>query len=46
MMRETAIRYSGQILSVLTGPEYLLAGLGTLTPGVERALVCGPFEGE
>jgi alanine dehydrogenase len=44
MMRETAIRYSGQILSVLTGPEWMLAGLDKLTPGVERALVCGPFE--
>ena len=44
MMRETAIRYSGQILSVITGQEYLLAGLAHLTPGVKRALVCGPFE--
>lgn len=43
MMRETAIRYSGQILDVLTGPEKLLTGLDTLTPGVARALVCGPF---
>jgi len=45
MMRETAVRYSGQILDVLTGPEKLIKGLDTLAPGVERALVCGPFCG-
>ncbi len=44
MMRETAMVYSGQILDVLTGPEKLLDGLGRLTLGVSRALVCGPFE--
>ncbi len=44
MMRETAVTYSGQITDVLTGRERLLDGLGVLTPGVERALVCGPFE--
>ena len=44
MMRETAQRYSGQIRDVLLGPEQLLRGLGHLTPGVARALVCGPFE--
>lgn len=43
MMRETAIRYSGQILDVLQGPERLLNGIPVLTPGVKRALVCGPF---
>ncbi len=43
MMRETAIRYSGQIRDVLLGPEQLLAGLDQLAPGVSRALVCGPF---
>jgi len=43
MMRESAVRYSGQIVDVLTGPEYLLSGLDHLTPGVKRALVCGPF---
>ncbi|MDQ7048642.1 MAG: hypothetical protein Q9M92_03550 [Enterobacterales bacterium] len=43
MMRETAIRYSGQIVDVLIGRELLIEGLGYLTPGVERALVCGPF---
>ncbi|MEM8548211.1 MAG: alanine dehydrogenase, partial [Pseudomonadota bacterium] len=43
MMRETAIRYSGQIRDVLLGQEQLLNGLGQLTPGVARALVCGPF---
>lgn len=43
MMRETAIVYSGQIVDVLTGRENLIAGLDKLAPGVERALVCGPF---
>jgi alanine dehydrogenase len=43
MMRETAIRYSGQIRDVLLGPERLVDGMQTLTPGVARALVCGPF---
>jgi alanine dehydrogenase len=45
MMRETAIRYSEQIRDVLLGPEQLVSGLGQLTPGVQRALVCGPFSG-
>ena len=44
MMRETAVRYSGQIADVLTGPERLVDGLGTLSAGVEHALVCGPFD--
>ncbi len=43
MMRETAIRYSGQIVDVLIGQEKLIGGLHSLTPGVQRALVCGPF---
>jgi alanine dehydrogenase len=43
MMRETALRYSAQICDVLLGPERLIDGLDALTPGVERALVCGPF---
>ncbi len=43
MMRETAIRYSGQITDVLIGKEKLIDGLAQLTPGVKRALVCGPF---
>lgn len=43
MMKESAIKYSGQILEILLGKENLLKGLGHLTPGVERALVCGPF---
>ncbi|MCF6320860.1 MAG: hypothetical protein L3J32_03725 [Rhizobiaceae bacterium] len=46
MMRETAITYSGQIVDVLCGRERLLNGLNKLTPGVARALVCGPFTGE
>jgi len=44
MMRETAIRYSGQITDVLIGREKLIEGLGNLPAGVKRALVCGPFE--
>ncbi|MCJ8318469.1 MAG: alanine dehydrogenase [Colwellia sp.] len=43
MMRETAIRYSGQIVEVLIGDEKLIDGLGQLKLGVKRALVCGPF---
>ena len=43
MMRDTALRYSGQIRDVLLGPERLADGLESLAPGVERALVCGPF---
>ncbi|PCI61755.1 MAG: alanine dehydrogenase [Kordiimonadales bacterium] len=43
MMRETAIKYSGQIRDVLHGREVLKNGLSTLAPGVERALVCGKF---
>jgi len=45
MMEKSAIKYSGQILEVLLGKENLLKGLGHLTPGVECALVCGPFGG-
>ncbi len=44
MMRDTALRYSGQIRDVLLGPERLIGGLDELTPGVKRALVCGKFE--
>jgi hypothetical protein len=43
MMRDTAIRYSEQITDVLIGCEKLIDGLDKLTPGVKRALVCGPF---
>lgn len=43
MMRETAIRYSGQIVDVLIGHEKLMDGLHSLKPSVQRALVCGPF---
>lgn len=42
MMRETAIRYSGQIREVLLDQECAIQGLDLLTPGVARALVCGP----
>ncbi|MCF6300255.1 MAG: alanine dehydrogenase [Proteobacteria bacterium] len=43
MMKESAQRYSSQIVDVLTGPEKLLNGIDKLTPGVKKALVCGPF---
>jgi alanine dehydrogenase len=43
MMRETAVRYSGQIRDVLLTREKLVLGLDHLTPGVERALVCGRY---
>jgi alanine dehydrogenase len=43
MMRETAIRYSEQIVDVLIGHEKLIDGLHSLKPNVQRALVCGPF---
>ncbi len=45
MMRETAIKYSGQIREVLIDRERLVNGLDHLAPGVSRALVCGPFAG-
>jgi len=44
MMRETAIKYSGQIVDVLINQENLLKGLEELSPGLEAALVCGPFK--
>ncbi|MCH8485274.1 MAG: alanine dehydrogenase [Candidatus Cyclonatronum sp.] len=45
MMKETAVRYSGQITDVLLGSdEYLIGGLTEpLHPGVAPAIVCGPF---
>jgi len=43
MMRETAIKYSGQITDVLIGREKLVDGLSKMSPGVEKGLVCGPF---
>jgi alanine dehydrogenase len=43
MMRETAVRYSGQIRDVLLTEEKMILGLDQLSPGVEKALVCGRF---
>lgn len=45
MMKETAVRYSGQITDVLLGEEeYLIGGLTDPPhPGLAHALVCGPF---
>ncbi len=42
-MRQTAIKYSGQIVEILIGEDELIKGLKKLTPGVEQALVCGKF---
>lgn len=42
-MRETAIKYSGQIADILLGEDQLIQGLENLAPGVELALVCGKF---
>ena len=44
MMRESAIKYSGQIVDVLIRREKVIEGLDGLTAGVKRALVCGPFK--
>ncbi len=44
MMRESAIKYSSQIVDVLIEREKLIEGLDDLTAGVNRALVCGPFK--
>ena len=43
MNRESTESYSKQIVDVLIGREKLLEGLAALAPGVQRALVCGPF---
>ncbi len=42
-MRETAIKYSGQIAEILLGDDQLIRGIEHLAPGVKKALVCGPF---
>ncbi len=45
MMRESAIKYSSQIVDVLIKREKVIEGLDSLSAGVKRALVCGPFKG-
>ncbi|MBT7611241.1 MAG: alanine dehydrogenase [Bacteriovoracaceae bacterium] len=42
MMKESAVKYSGQILEVLLKEENILKGLNHLVPAVKQALVCGP----
>lgn len=42
-MRETAIKYSSQIVDILLGDDQFIQGLDQLAPGVEKALVCGKF---
>ena len=44
MMRESAIKYSSQIVDVLIKREKVIEGIESLTTGVKRALVCGPFK--
>lgn len=44
MMKESAIKYSSQIIDVLIKKEKIIEGLSTLEKGVKRALVCGPFK--
>lgn len=43
MMRESNLRYSPQICSVLLEEEKLILGLENLSLGLKDALVCGPF---
>ena len=43
MMRESAIKYSSQIVDVLIKKEKVIEGIENLPTGVKRALVCGPF---
>lgn len=44
MMKESAVKYSGQIKDVLIGEEGLILGLDKLSTGVSKALVCGPHK--
>jgi alanine dehydrogenase len=44
MMRESAIKYSSQIVDVLINTEKVSQGIDYLSAGVKRALVCGPFK--
>lgn len=44
MMRESAIKYSSQVVDVLIKREKVIEGIESLTTGVKRALVCGPFK--
>jgi alanine dehydrogenase len=46
MMKESAVRYSGQILDILIEQHGFKNDLNDLHPGVKRALVCGPFIGK
>ena len=44
MMKESAIKYSSQIVDVLIKTEKLINGIDKLSINVKRALVCGPFK--
>ena len=43
MMKETAVKYSGQIIDVLLERERLIDGLSHPHEAIQNALVCGPF---
>jgi alanine dehydrogenase len=43
-MRETAVKYSGQIAEILLGEDRFIEGLDKMSLGVEKALVCGKFK--
>jgi len=44
MMKESAQKYSSQIVDVLIKREKMIEGIDSLAAGVKRALVCGPFK--
>lgn len=43
MMKESATRYSAQIVDVLLNKEKLIEGLEKIPTNIKKALVCGPF---
>lgn len=44
MLKESATKYSEQIIDVLLNREMLINGIEEISPGVKVALVCGPYE--
>ncbi|MEO1021520.1 MAG: alanine dehydrogenase [Bacteroidota bacterium] len=45
-MRETAIKYSGQIADILLGEDRLIDGVSDIPNSIKPAIVCGPFAHE
>ena len=43
VMKESAERYSSQVVDVLLGKEYLIGGLDQTTENVKNAVVCCPY---